>query len=101
MLQAKALYRDLKEKDLRIKNCEAYDDPDFEQDLKERVINKLDEIDRDLYERSGEYMENLKMMVVVALIYEITRSLDEQEKVAVREHFERVRDEKSPPFSRE
>lgn len=86
-MQAKALYRDLKEKDLRIKNSEAYDGDEFEKELLEKVAERLDEIDRELFEKSTEYLMNIKMMIVVTLIYEITRSLSDDEKITVRKYF--------------
>ena len=87
MIQAKALYHDFKEKDLRIKNCEAYDGDDFEKELLEKVVERLDEIDKELFEKSTEYLMNIKMMIIVTLIYEITKSLSEEEKITVRKYF--------------
>ena len=43
--QALALYNGLKAKDLRIKNCEAYDGEEFEAQLLEKVVKRLDPID--------------------------------------------------------
>ena len=86
--QALALYNDLMSKDLRIKNCEAYaDDQDFEEQLIDKVNNRLDPIDADLIEMTNEGINNIKMMVVVALIYEISRNFPVELKPVLKDYF--------------
>ena len=65
----------MKRKDLRIINCDAYaDDESFERNITAKVRSRLDPIDQDLVTMTDEGIKNIKMMVIVALIYEITRS---------------------------
>ena len=73
---AMSLFKSLKKKDLRIRNSEAYDpeDEDYEKFMVKKVFDHLDNLDRDLFYKTEESVHNIKMMVIVALIYEITRN---------------------------
>ena len=65
----------MKKKDNRIRNCEAYDEQEFEDELVDKVVERLDPIDFELYDTTGEYLDNIKLMATVVLIYEITRNV--------------------------
>lgn len=45
-----------------------------------RLRNNLDVIDRELYNMTEESIQNIKMMVIVALIYEITLNFNDELK---------------------
>lgn len=76
--QALSLYNDLKAKDLRVINSEAgQQDEDFEENEKSRIRSNLDAIDRELLNMTEESIRNIKMMVLVVLIYEITLNYDD------------------------
>ena len=50
---------------------------------------------------TDEGIHNIKMMVIVALIYEITRSQPEENKIILKQHFHKaVQTKRDPPFTR-
>lgn len=91
----------MKKKDNRIRNCEAYDEQEFEDELVDKVVERLDPIDFELYDTTGEYLDNIKLMATVVLIYEITRNVPAEQKIRIHSYFRKVVDTKEPPFTRE
>ena len=53
-------------------------------------MDNLDIIDRELLNMTEESIRNIKMMVIVALIYEITLNLDEDLKPKIRRFFQEI-----------
>ena len=49
---------------------------------------------------TNEALQNIKMMVTVTLIYEITRSFSFVEKLKMKKFFQKVAEDKKPPFTR-
>lgn len=76
---------------MRIKNCDAYaDDSDFEEQLIGKVNRRLDPIDADLIEMTNEGNNNIKMMVIVTIIYEKIRNSPKDLKKVLRNYFKKV-----------
>ena len=56
-------------------------------DILDKVVQRLDVIDYDLFTITQDGLRNIKMMVTVALIYEITRSQSDEDKTVLRAFF--------------
>ena len=56
-------------------------------DILDKVVQRLDVIDYDLFTITQDGLRNIKMMVTITLIYEITRSQSDEDKNVLRAFF--------------
>ena len=70
-------------------------------DILDKVVQRLDVIDYDLFTITQDGLRNIKMMVTVALIYEITRSQSDEDKTVLRAFFQKAMRQREPPFTKE
>ena len=62
-------------------------DTEREEGAREEIRASLDETDNDLVEKTDEAFRNIKMMIMVTLIFEITRTRPDSEKRIIRNYF--------------
>ena len=91
----------MRKKDQILRNSEEEEEESGSFSLERTVLDKLEEVDRDMVHKTQISIHNIQMIVMVAIIYQVTRSYDNQDKKVLENFFNRVVEDNDDKFSRE
>lgn len=69
--------------------------------LERNILDKLEEVDRDMVHKTQIPIHNIQMIVMVAIVYQVTRKYDNQDKKVLEDFFRRVVEDNDDKFTRE